>query len=622
MIEASAAWKDIQQRFILPEGYLEIVCAITELGLQDKILAESEYQAYFSNLENALDMSASGEVGKHATNELNLWTLDGSLDILPDDGPYETGYVAETDDTGSVTLTLPEVQPGAISGVTITWGGEHGEYPSSFTITARNSTQEEGTYVVDPTTVTMNLGIGSINNIKTPIAVGTAYIVSWNSTDYECTAYEHSGAVYLGNINIIKNDILGTPQPFCIEVLTDTSAFINRRSESYGQIAFSISTKVNPVVAEITVNDNTDVVSVIDMEMKDYDSVTISVWKWCLPYRRVRMDKIALGHYLTIGKNEILNFTHEQYGELNSGELPKNSIEFSINNINGRWNPSNPVGMEKYLSERQKITVRYGMDVNGVVEWIRAGTFYLSEWRAPANGMEASFTARDVFEYLLNAPYTGRKSGTLKEIAQEAFSIAGVSSDIDILLSDALGQYSTTIPEDSTHTCAEIVQMCANAASCIIRQDRFGSLHIERLNTEDSGYLIGSALSFAHPEVELTKQLKNVSVSYGENLTHILSVGTAGETQTVNNPLVSTESQAAEIASWVRDTLEARRSVHGEFRADPRLDLFDIVRVESKYGVIEPVAITNIKYTYNGAYVGSYTGRVIAKEGYLERSGN
>jgi hypothetical protein len=50
--------------------------------------------------------------------------------------------------------------------------------------------------------------------------------------------------------------------------------------------------------------------------------------------------------------------------------------------------------------------------------------------------------------------------------------------------------------------------------------------------------------------------------------------------------------------------------------------LFDIVRIESKYGVIEPVAITNIKYTYNGAYAGSYTGRVISKEGYLARSGN
>jgi hypothetical protein len=264
------------------------------------------------------------------------------------------------------------------------------------------------------------------------------------------------------------------------------------------------------------------------------------------------------------------------------------------------------------------------MDVNGAIEWIDAGVFFLSEWRAPANGLEATFTARDVFEYLLNTPYTGRASGTLEELAREAFSLSDVPSDISFALSDRLATYSATIPsgEGQELSCAEVVQMCANAASCAIWQDRAGVLHVDRLDGTDSGYVITSALSYAHPEVELSKPLRKVSVSYGENLAYVLDVGAAGETQTVTNPLVASEAQAAEIAAWVRDTLETRRSVSGSYRADPRLDLFDIVQVESKYGVISPVAITNIQYTYNGAFAGSYTGRVISKEGYLARSGN
>lgn len=519
MITASAAWKDIQQRFILPEGFLEITCAITEEGVQERVSATGADEAFFSNLENAIDTSVFGDGVQYATNELNLWVLDGSQTILPDSKPFDTGYVSSTDGVGSITLKLPEVHTVAIPGITITWCDEHGEYPRSFTITAKNG---------------------------------------------------------------------------------DT------------------------VVAERSVSDNTDTVSVVDLELTNYDSVTITVWEWCLPYRRVRIERASLGHILTMGKGDILSYTHEQYGELNSGELPKNGIEFSLDNIDGRWNPSNPVGMEKYLSERQKVIVRYGMNVNGAVEWINAGVFYLSEWRAPSNGLEATFAARDVFEYLLNTPYTGRTSGTLRQLIDAAFEIADIPSDATLALSDRLADYSTTIPADSEdgYTCAEIVQMCANAASCVIWQDRFGTLHIERLNSEDSGYLIPASLAYAHPEVELSKQLKNVSVSYGNNLTYLLNVGSAGETQTVNNPLVSTEAQAAEIAAWVRDTLETRRSVKGEYRADPRLDLFDVVRVESKYGVIAPVAITNIKYTYSGAFAGSYTGRVISKEGYLARSGN
>lgn len=519
MIAASAAWKDIQQRFILPEGFLEITCSITETGIQETVSATGTDEAFFSNIKKAIDTSAAGDAAKYASLEHNLWALDGSCDIMPDKAPFDNGYVGNIEGIGSMTLTLPEVHNVAIPGVTITWGSEYGEYPTSFTVTAKNG---------------------------------------------------------------------------------DT------------------------VVAETTITDNTDQISVVDLELSGYDSVTITVHEWCLPDRRVRMEQIALGHILTLSKREILSYSHEQHGDLNSGELPKNSIEFSLDNIDGRWNPSNPVGMEKYLSERQKVRVRYGMNVNGAVEWVDAGVFYLSEWRAPSNGLEATFSARDVFEYLLNTPYTSITTGTLKELIEAAFSIAEIPADVKVVLDSHLSVYTATIPTggEQAFTCAEVVQMCANAGCCVIFQDRSGTLYIGRLDMTDSGYMIPASLSYAQPEVELSKQLKSVSVSYGENLAYLLGVGTAGETQTVSNPLVASETQAAEVAAWVRDTLENRRSVSGEYRADPRLDLFDIVRVESKYGMIEPVAITHIKYTYNGAYAGSYTGRVISKEGYLARSGN
>lgn len=523
MITASAAWKDIQQRFILPEGFLEITCAITETGIQETVSATGTDEAFFSNIKKAIDTSAAVDAAKYASLEHNLWSLDGSCEIMPDKAPFDNGYVGNVEGIGSVTMKLPRVHDVAIPGVTITWGKEHGEYPKSFTVTAKNG---------------------------------------------------------------------------------DT------------------------VVAETTITNNTDQVSLVDLELSGYDSVTITVHEWCLPNRRVRMERVALGHILTLSKREIISYTHEQHGDLNSGELPKNSIEFSIDNIDGRWNPSNPVGVEKYLSERQKVTVRYGMAVNGSVEWIDAGIFYLSEWRAPSNGLEATFSARDVIEYLLNTQYTGVMTGTLKELTEAALEVADIPDDVNVVLDDILGVYSATIPTDSgkTFTCAEVVQMCANAACCVIWQDRTGTLHIERLDTTDSGYMIPASLSYAHPEIELSKQLKSVLVDIhitgNEGLFLNREVGSAGETQTVKNPLVQDVSQATLIATWVQDTFENRRSVSGEYRADPRMDLFDIVRVESKYGMIEPVAITHIKYTYNGAYAGSYTGRVISKEGYLARSGD
>ena len=185
---------------------------------------------------------------------------------------------------------------------------------------------------------------------------------------------------------------------------------------------------------------------------------------------------------------------------------------------------------------------------------------------------------------------------------------ADIPDDFLYSFDSSLGEYETTIPS-GTRTCAEIIQMCANAAGCVIYQDRDGVLHIEPLNKVDTGYVIPLSLSYSNPEIELSKPLKSVSVSYGDGNSYVLPVGNSGETQTIDNPLMN--NQYGFIAEWVRDTLITRKSVSGEYRADPRLDVFDIVSVQSNYGDLINVAITDIKYTYNGSFRGNYTGRLL-----------
>lgn len=505
MIAVSDAWKDIHQRFLLAEGHIEIKCEVSEMGAQETATANGTNEEFFSEVSKIADADKISTSDRYATNEHNWWVLDGSLSILPDSTPYNNaGYISGVSESGSVTLTLPEVHTVAIPGVMVVWDELHGECPSVFTVTAKNG---------------------------------------------------------------------------------DT------------------------VVAETTITDNTESVCAVDLELTNYDSVTVTAHNWCVPNRRVRIEQVTLGHILTLTKKDIISYTHEQRGDLLSGELPKYSIEFALNNIDGRWNPSNPTGIEKYLSERQRVTVKYGFKLDdGSIEWIKAGTFYLSEWNAPSNGLEARFVARDIFEYLMNADKKSATTGTLKALAETAIADS-LPEEAEVVLDNALTAYSAEYAGDGTS--AVILQKCANGARCVLRYDREGVLHVEPLNLTPSGYMIPLSLSYSHPEVKLTKPLRNVSVDYGADAPYELSVSSVGETQTVNNSFVTTEAQASALASWVRDTLNTRKSVSGDFRADPRLDLFDIVEVESKYGKITPVAITSIKYTFTGAFRGSYEGRVL-----------
>ena len=315
---------------------------------------------------------------------------------------------------------------------------------------------------------------------------------------------------------------------------------------------------------------------------------------------------------LVYTKSDLLSFTHSQTGSLVSGELPKNHIEFSLDNSDDKWNPHNPGGMTKYLTERLKVTLRYGFLIDGVEEWIPGGVFYLSEWKTPQNGIEATFVARDILEFLIDQPYDATIEGTLYEIVENVLLEAGIPADGSVggvSISDELKKYSVgDIGFDVDATMAVVVQKCANAAGCIMYQDRDGVFRIEKRAYENAKYTIPKNLSFAHPEIELFRPIKSVAVTYIDNTMSAFQFADSGEIQRVANNYISDSTQAYSVARWVRDALLARRKIKGEFRGDPRFDLFDLINVESKYGTMTTIELTSVRVTFAGAFRIFYEG--------------
>lgn len=346
------------------------------------------------------------------------------------------------------------------------------------------------------------------------------------------------------------------------------------------------------------------------LELVDYDRLQIVVLEWSMPLRSARVEQLFLGATNTYAKGDLLSYVHRQSADLLSAELPKNSIAFSLNNATGIWNPDNPSGNIKYLSEQQELNARYGFKIDGVIEWIEGGTFWVSEWETPSNGLEARFTARDLLG-LMSAVYTGPRSGNLYAVAVAAFEQADLPLQKDGKprwnISENLKEYDTDFAEDETeYTLAEIVQLCANAACCVMYQDRFGVMNVVPIRENASGYAIRQMVSYTHPEFTLMKPLKSVSVN---NDLGTAAHSASGEVQKVQNPLISNETRANHVAEWVRKTLENRKIVSGEYRADPSLDVLDKIAVESKYGINNAIYVTEVEFSYSGSFRGRYTGR-------------
>lgn len=386
--------------------------------------------------------------------------------------------------------------------------------------------------------------------------------------------------------------------------ITWGSSYEGEHADTYKVTSYNGTTQVD----SYTVTGNTDLISVFSGDIQGYNKIVIEILEWSKPYRRARISNILIGVESTFAKKDFFKYTHSMSVDPLSAELPKSEIKFEIKNLNGEYNPDNPQGVYKYLIERQAVTVRYGYRFGGVIEWIKAGTFYLSEWDCPQNGIKATFTARDALEYMGDL-YTGPSSGTLMQIAVSALQQAGLhktasGTDPWVLDSSLSGINAAQGADLSSNTIAEVLQYVANAGCCVFYQDRSGKLRIEPLKTGATDYRIDQFNSYSNAEISLTKQLRAVDVNEGQS---ILTVGNVGEIQPVKNPLVSSE-RAPVVAQWVANYLKERRILSGSFRADPRLDALDRVTNENQFSE-KVVLVTQIEYSYNGAFRGSYKAR-------------
>ena len=514
MQQASDAWIQNQKNNIITaESFVDVTLTVIDPDVQSAASASDNGHVDFATTSDTVK-GIDYTPPRYATLETNLWKLDGSFPILPNNDRGVNGYIGNSlcgadgvfGTPPSLTIQLSKTSTTVLPGVSIVWGETYEtEYAVDFTVTAfRGSTQ----------------------------------------------------------------------------------------------------------VASKTVTGNTQLATVVEMNIQNYDKLVISVSKWCKPDRRARIQSVWLGLLERYSRSDLLNFQHNMSADPLSASLPKSEIVFEVKNHDGRFDPDNTEGMTPYLMERQTVTVRYGYRLNGAVEWIKGGTYYLSEWETPRNTLSATFAARDLLEFM-NEKYTGPAGGTLHDIAAAALTQANLpktmSGDGRWSLDSALQEISVPSGVDlSDYTIAEVLQLGANAGCCILAQDRDGFLQIKPMAYEATDYGISKDLEWGYPESSLSKQLRKISINDGA---YQLSVGNTGETQELKNPLVS-EERAAAVAQWAKDYLTCRKLISGEWRADPRVDCLDIVSVETPFSE-HPTVLTELNLAYNGGFSGKYTGRVV-----------
>lgn len=530
-------WKDIHQRALLNESFVEVSLEITDPDALADAEAEDNGGIYISD-PYPISENVERITHPYCTLEQNLWCLDGSRQAIPESDFKDDTYTSDvmSDETcifypkrPAISIYFDEVHDKVLPGITVTWSETYGECADTFDI-----------------------------------------------------------IVYKDEDIVVAKEITG----------------------------------------------NKSIKTMVLFDVVGYDRIDVIVKKWCLPNRRARIEAVLIGLNKVYGKGELFGYSHKQSVDPISTTLPKSEITFSVDNVDGEYDPNNPQSLARYLMERQELKARYGLKMDdGSIEWVDGGIFYLSEWNAKQNGMTADFTARDAFEFLTDIYddvfYTGYPRD-LKDLAEKLLKAGhlpwGIGYADRFVVHESLASITTTAPLP-VDTIANNLQLIANVARCVLYQDRNGVIRIEPFDNVDTDYEITSFNSYSKSEISLSKPLRQVKVkkyTYQGSANGVTITSTevaypadadipnsaTGETIVVDNPLVTSDADASALAEWTYSYLKNRMTLDSSWRADVRLDALDIVHNINAH-TTNRVCMTDIEYKYNGAFRGTGKGKVI-----------
>ena len=154
-------------------------------------------------------------------------------------------------------------------------------------------------------------------------------------------------------------------------------------------------------------------VSLDGFTVYDPTAIRVTVTKWSLPGRRMRIAEIIPGIYEQWTSDIIASLDIQMRSNFACLAIPYGTCTLRMDNLDRRFEPRNKSGIFQSIEERQAIPVAIGCELaDGSVEYKRAGVFFQANggWKTGDNGITMQWDLVDIVGLLaareFNAPST------------------------------------------------------------------------------------------------------------------------------------------------------------------------------------------------------------------------
>jgi hypothetical protein len=316
--------------------------------------------------------------------------------------------------------------------------------------------------------------------------------------------------------------------------------------------------------------------------------IKVTVTKWSLPGRRVRIVEIIPGIYETWDGSMLAAFDLTQQAKFDCLTLPYGTLNLTFNNKSRRFEPRSKNGLFQSLEERQGIEAHIGVKLeDGTIEYKPLGIFYQYSdgWKTGDNSMSMQWALVDIVGLLANRTFIldGSMPTTLSGwiaalVAQLGTNFANRYSVDENYANLAVTASSANI---SGKSCGDILRWVCMVTGTWPRADsETGFLAVEPLWNQGNRLLLRNLVSY--PTMKANESIAALIFKLDGNGTEYIIGGnsTASEkTVTVQNPFIHTQAQAIDAAKTILSCYGGN-IIETDGRGDPAGEIGDVDTVD------------------------------------------
>lgn len=330
-------------------------------------------------------------------------------------------------------------------------------------------------------------------------------------------------------------------------------------------------------------------VSMSGFTVNNPDAIRVTVSKWSLPYRRMRLVEIVPGIYEQWDNNIIAEFNVKQQGNVACTALPYGTCTLKMDNLSRRFEPRAKDGLFQSIEERQGIDIFIGVRLpDGTDDYKRVGIYYQYSrgWRTGDNGLTMQWDLVDIIGLLASREFlppstlpTTLEGWIAALVGQLGVNFANRYTVDPNYIGAAVT--ASSVADVTGKSCGDILRWVCMAAGVWPRADaETGYLAAEPLWSEGNKLTLDNLT--AYPILRANSDVAAIifTLHDGSGTQYIVSGNStaSSETVSIDNPFIHTQAQALTAARMILSTYGGNQ-LETTGRGDPTREIGDVETV-------------------------------------------